>query len=138
VQRSITLTSLPSNFSWSGLATDGSILYLDEATSGRIYEYSMSGVQLGSFPSRVLNTLIGLSYDASNHSLWITNSSFNGPSQVIDLSTTGTQLSQFSTGSNDPYGGIAVVPVHTPEPDSLGLLLLPAAIALAAGIRRRR
>jgi hypothetical protein len=136
LQRSITLASLPSNFSWSGLATDGSILYLDDATSGRIYEYSLSGVQLGSFPSGVLNTLIGLSYDASNHSLWITNSSFNGPSKVIDLSTTGTQLSQFSTGSFDPYGGIAVVPVNIPEPGSLGLLLLPAIVALAAGLSK--
>lgn len=138
LQRSVALASVPASFSWSGLATDGAIFYLDDATSGRIYEYSMTGVPLGSFASGVSNTLIGIAYDSSNRSLWVVDSSFNGPSRIIDLSTTGIELSQFSTGSFDPYGGIAVIPANVPEPEGFSFVLLPVILALAVRSRQRR
>ena len=70
------------------------------------------------------NGLSGLSYDASNNSLWATNSSFTGTSEVVDFSTLGEQLSEFSTGSFEPYGGIAYVPASVPEASTATLLLL--------------
>lgn len=132
LQKSINLTSVPSSFSWTGLASDGSVLYLADYTSGRIYEYSMTGVQLGYIQTGLANGLIGLSYDASNNSLWVANASFSGPREVVDLSTTGIQLSEFSTGSFDPYSGIAVVPGAIPEPASAGLVCIAMLLAFAA------
>lgn len=139
LQTSINLGSLPSSFDWTGLASDGSVLYLSDYLSGHIYEYSTAGVQLGYLETGITNGLVGLSFDASNHSLWITNSLFGGPSQVIDLSTAGVQLSAFSTGSFYPFGGIAVVPGgNVPEPASSGLLFIAGMLAFATKLYKTR
>lgn len=129
LQQSITLMSTPASFSWNGIASDGTILYLADFTSGRLYEYSPTGVALGFIDTHLGAGITGVAYDLSNNSLWITDASTN---QVLDFATSGTLLSQFSTGLFRPGSGIAVVPV--PEPSGGGLVAI-ACTFLAACLR---
>jgi hypothetical protein len=101
-------------------ASDGAILCLADFTSG-----VCTNILLLVRPSASLTHIWGagitdVSYDSSNNSLWITDASTN---QVLDFSTSGTLLSQFSTGAFRPGSGIAVVPV--PEPSCGGFSQLP-------------
>jgi hypothetical protein len=120
--QAVTLASLPSSYSWDGLASDGTVFYLADSASGRIYRYSMSGAQLG-FLSTGAGNLLGLSYDASNNSLWFIDLLNN---RVIDFSTSGLELSEFSISGFRASGGVAVVPgaVGVPEPRSMTLAAL--------------
>jgi hypothetical protein len=126
-QQSIALVSTPASFSWNGIASDGTILYLADYTSGRLYEYSPTGASLGFIDTHMGAGITGVSYDSSNNSLWISDASTN---QVLDFSTSGTLLSQFSTGAFRPGSGIAVVPV--PEPSCGGLFAIALAIVAAS------
>ncbi|HLH02869.1 MAG TPA: hypothetical protein VKX25_08865 [Bryobacteraceae bacterium] len=129
---SITLASVPSGLlDWTGLASDGSLFYIGDYGSGRIYRYDMTGRLVGYIDTGLTNSLLSLSYDAANKSLWVTSGA-----AVLDYSLNGTVLSQFATGS---FRGssIAVVPGSSvPEPDSRAVVAIVLAIAVLKPIRR--
>jgi hypothetical protein len=137
--KTITLSSTPASLSWNGIASDGTTLYLADSTTGRIYQYSTTGAQLGFFTTAAAGGLTGVSFDSSNDSLWITDTLTN---QVFDLTTTGSQISQFSLGAFRPGSGIAVVPgpsaSSTPEPGYQGVLLLFSLFAFAYRLAKTR
>jgi hypothetical protein len=131
--QSITLQTSPSNVAWNGLTSDGTNLYLADYTSGNIFEYSTAGALLASIQTNIGAGLTGVSYDASNNSLWVSNGITH---MAYDLSTSGSLLSDFATGSN--FEGIAVVPgIATPEPNSFALIGLTLSTALAGMLRRQ-
>ena len=133
--QSITLQTLPSSASWSGLTSNGSVLYLADYSSGLLYEYSLTGVLLGSVDTHLGAGLIGVSFDSANDSLWVADSLTD---VAYDLSESGSVLSDFATGIA-PTGGIAVVPGNaTPEPGSFFLSSLGAAGLLVGAFSRRR
>jgi hypothetical protein len=102
---------------------------LGDFNSDRIYEYSLSGSLLGFITPRSGGTISGLSYDSVNSSLWI-----GSGATVYDIALDGTVLSQFAPGIT-ANAGVALVPVSTPEPASLALLL--AATGVLALLRKR-
>jgi hypothetical protein len=115
LQRSIPLAATPTTFNWNGITSDGAVLYLGDFSSGRIYEYSVSGSLLGFITPKSGRSVSGLSYDPSNNSLWI-----GSGATVYDIALDGTVLSQFAPGIT-ANAGIALIPVSTPEPSSLPL-----------------
>lgn len=139
LQQSIHLVSTPTSFSWSGLAWDGNTFFLPDYQSGRIYEYSPTGIQLGILDTKLGQFgLGGISYDLSNGSLWIAGLA---SSTLFDIAKDGSVLNQFAT-SFRPGGGIAVVSaseLNTPEPSFAFItgsaVLLLALISRAIHVR---
>ena len=132
--QSITLSSVPANAEWNGITSNGTILYVADYASGRLYEYSASGASLGFIDTKLGSGLTGVSYDSLNNSLWVADSNTN---QAYDFSTSGVLLSQFGT-SIEPDAGIAVVPsVSTPEPAPGTFLFAATALAFWIGRKRR-
>jgi hypothetical protein len=129
--QSIALGTIPS-FTLGPVASDGTSIYLADEFSGLIYKYSMAGALLGSFDTQTgtgFNAgLNGLAYSAANNSLWISDDKTN---QLIDLSTSGTHLSAFSTGSFDP-SNLAVDFTSAPEPRYTIVLFIALALAIPA------
>jgi hypothetical protein len=109
----ITLQSVPSTVQWNGITSDGSIIYIANYASGRIYRYSASGTTLGFFDTGLGAGLTGVSFDLSNNSIWMSDSNTD---QVFDFTTTGVLLSDFATDIQ-PFG-LAVIPqsATVPEP----------------------
>ena len=134
LQNTIPLSFLPTNYDWNGIATNGSVLYIADYTSGNLYEYSLTGSLLGSISTGIQMGLTGVTYDPLNDSLWVND---NGTDQVLDFSTTGSLLSEFSTGGFNNGSGIAFVPANVPEPGYAGLLFSVLAMAAMVGTRQR-
>jgi hypothetical protein len=138
LQTSIRLATTPPGFTWNGVTSDGQSLFLADFASGRIYNYSLLGSQIGFFQTGLLG-VSGVAYDAATNSLWVANSPLADTANrgAYRFSTAGALLGSFSTPTVAPNAGIAVTGSVVPEPTSL-LLTGTALGGLAARVRWRR
>ena len=65
---------MSSGFTWNGITSDGTSLFLADAQRDRIYQYSLGGMLLGSFNPGI-GSLSGITYDSATDSLWVVNGS---------------------------------------------------------------
>ena len=90
--------------------TDGTHNYLVDLNNGTVYQTARDYTNPTALFSTGTSYEFGITYDAANHSLWL--SSYFG-STVADYSLSGTLLSSFSTGQTS-NGALAMDPAdHT-------------------------
>lgn len=131
--KSIILQSVPSGVEWNGITSDGSTIYIaDFSMSGRIYKYSSTGVALGFIDTGLGSGLSGVSYDASNNSLWLSDLNTD---TVYDYTTGGVLLSDFTTDISP--ASVAVIPESSTVPEPGGGLLALGGLLISAGVMRR-
>src|ERR1035437_8529318 len=129
LQTTITLASTPSGYDWNGITSDGTSLFLADYASGRIYNYSTGGSQLGSFDTG-LRGLSGVAYDTTTSSLWVANAEYGDTATqgIYQFSVTGTSLGSYLTPTIAPNAGIALTG-GVPEPSTL-LLFVSGCVVL--------
>ncbi len=130
--QTIVLGSVPST-SLGPVTSDGTSIYLADEYTGMVYQYSLTGALLNSFNTNTGSgffgaALSGIAYSAANNSLWISDDKTD---QLIDLSTSGTLLSELSTGAFIP-ANLAVVATSAPEPGYAALFFFGLAMAISA------
>jgi hypothetical protein len=122
---------------YEGIAYDRNNSSLWISGADTIWDYSLNGNLLSSFPSPLYTPTSPLSiaanaalgYDPSDHTLWI---SYNGTNLLEQYSTTG-ELLQYGTPTGLPNAGFGAYESgdfsNVPEPSSV-VLLATAAVAL--------